>query len=231
MSLLLALLGGRRSLVGCTGAELPWLLGMHGSFVRASDVGSRHRANGSRLSKAPSALGASIPTQPLGRGHLLPPGIPAISCSCQHGDRPRAQGHGPPLPAPCSCRQRISMHAASRGTQHCRCQLPARQGEAAAVPAGNLERFPDFSSMSCLYKAICLPRVPSWGPARLWWSWKDSAMGDVPLSLILNPRPACSCLHCSAPYKRTKRWAALCSPDEPGAAEVLVVSAGSAGAA
>lgn len=55
-------------------------------------------------------------------------------------------------------------------------------------------------------------------------------MGDVSLLLILNPRLARGCLHCSAPDKRMKRWAASCFLDEPAAAEVLVVSAGSTGA-
>lgn len=45
--------------------------------------------------------------------------------------------------------------------------------------------------------------------------------------LILNPRPARGCLRCSAPYKRIKKRAASCSVDEPAAAEVSAVSAGS----
>ena len=94
--------------------------------------------------KAPSALGASLPFPPSRweGGTCFPRGIPAVSCSCRCGDR--ARGRVPPLPAPCSCRRRVSPHAASRGMQRCRCQLPAGQGEAAATPAGNLERFPDL---------------------------------------------------------------------------------------
>lgn len=60
--------------------------------------------------KAPSALGASVPTWPLRRGHLVSPGIPAISCSCQRGDHPR--GRVPPLPAPLQL-QAKGLHACS----------------------------------------------------------------------------------------------------------------------
>lgn len=55
-------------------------------------------------------LGASLPTLPLGRGQLLPPGIPAISCSCQRRDCPHARGCVPPFPAPCQL-QTKGLHA------------------------------------------------------------------------------------------------------------------------
>lgn len=58
------------------------------------------------------ALGASIPTLPLGRGHLLPPGIAAISCSCQRRDCPHASGCVPPFPAPWQL-QAKGLHACS----------------------------------------------------------------------------------------------------------------------
>lgn len=153
MSLPLAapLLCGRRSLVGCAGAEPPQLvpLGMHGSFVRASDVGSGRPASGSHPCKGTVSPGCQ-------RSHLAvekgAPGFPGHPC---HQLQLPARGTIPgavslPSRPLCSCRRRVSMHAASQGTQCYQCQLPARQGEAAAAPAGNLESLPDLSPMSCL---------------------------------------------------------------------------------
>lgn len=178
-------------------------------------------------------------TQPAGRISAKAPSYPG----CQHSHP--ALGKGPPastmhpchqlqLPAetvrvpvflpsqpPHNCRQRVSVHAASLSTQQYWCQLPARQGEAATMLAGNVERFPD--PMSHLYKTICLLQIPSWVLTRLWRNWKDTATGDIPPPVILKPLPACS----GSTYKRMKSWSALCSPDEPAAVEVLGVSAGS----
>lgn len=172
--------------------------------------------------KAPSGPGCQRSHPALGKGRLLLPSIPAISCSCQQG-LSLCPCSSPP--SPFTTAGKWCLHAASRSTQQYWCQLPARQGEAATMLAGNVERFPD--PMSHLYKAICLLQIPSWVLARLWRNWKDTAMGEILLPVILKPRPARSCLRCSASSERMKSRAALCSPDEPAAVEVLGVSAGS----
>lgn len=76
MPLLLALLRGRRSLVGCTGAELPQLLGTHGSFVRASDVGSGHPASRSHLCKGTISPGCQRSRPAIGKRAPASPGHP-----------------------------------------------------------------------------------------------------------------------------------------------------------
>lgn len=62
--------------------------------------------------KTLSALGASVPAQPLGRGHLLPPGIPAVSCHSQPEVCPCIWDRVPPFPA-LSQLQAKSLHACS----------------------------------------------------------------------------------------------------------------------
>lgn len=96
MSLPLAvpLLCGRRSLVGCAGAEPPQPvpLGMHGSFVRASDVGSGHPASGSHLCKGTVSPGCQHSHPAVEKGA---PGFPGHPC---HQLQLPARG---PSPGPC----------------------------------------------------------------------------------------------------------------------------------
>ena len=119
-------------------------LGVHRSFVRASDTGS-----GSHLCEGTAGPGCQCSRPAIGKGAPASPGHP-----CRQLQLP-AWGPSPcpePSPSPRSCSRRVSAQAASG---HYRCQLPAGQGEAVAVSVGNFERFPD--PVSHLYHAICLP--------------------------------------------------------------------------
>lgn len=137
MSLPLAapLLCGRRSLVGCAGAEPPQLvpLGMHGSFVRASDVGSGRPASGSHPCKGTVSPGCQ-------RSHLAvekgAPGFPGHPChQLQLPARGPSPGPCPSPPGPSAaagegspCMQRLGeRNAISANCQPGRGRLPLHQ--------------------------------------------------------------------------------------------------------
>lgn len=141
MPLLLAR-GGWRSLMGPPRAEFPPSWCHWGCTAPLShqtlSLGTQPGRHPS--AKGPPALGASsIPTQPLGRDTCFPP---AISCSCQPGDCPRAWGRVPSLPA----LQRLRGQAVL--------SVPAGKGEAAAVLVGIWRGFPDFFPV--LYSALIM---------------------------------------------------------------------------
>lgn len=120
------------------------------------------------------ALGASVPTQPSGRGHLLPPGIPAISC------------HVLPLPAPRSCEVRALCARSISGRTALPVPTASQAGGRLPPPPPNLD------PTSHLYKGICLPlgAEPGTGMA-----WKGAAMSDVHLPFNIKPT---SCLRLPA---------------------------------
>lgn len=100
--------------------------------------------------KAPAALGCQQCHPALGKGHLLPPGIAAISCSCQPGAVSL-----PSLPRP----------AAGKG--------------AGDTQGWEFEELSRALPCELFVQTICLPRAPSWALWGAWWSCKDSAVGDI----------------------------------------------------
>lgn len=180
--------------MGHTGAEPPQPapLGIHGSFVRASKFGSGHPASGTH--HCTGIASASIPIPSLWeRGTCFPQAslLPATAASAGTVPMPGAMSFSQPLEA--AGKESLCMHhLRAHSTIGASCQLGKGR---LLCSSREFQRFLDLS----LIKPSACPRYRAgtqYTGTQPWQNWEDAAMGNIPLSSMLNPPAACGCRHC-----------------------------------